>query len=60
MILESRVIDISHTGSGSRDRKEVGGEGKGMETGIKMCDVHVPTSHKECKYYALQIYTNKK
>lgn len=38
-------------------RTERGGEG--MEKGIKMGYVHVPTAHKEYKHYILQSCTNK-
>lgn len=37
-----------------------GREGKDMKKGIGMCYVHVPTSHKEYRYYELQTFTNKK
>lgn len=29
------------------------------ENRIKICDVHVPTLHQECKHYVLHTYTTK-
>lgn len=52
---------MSKWGEGSIDgEKEEGGECRGMKEAIKISYIHVPTPHKECKYYALQTCTNKK
>lgn len=41
-------------GRESKDRGWVeGGKKKGRKKGIKMCCVHVVTSHEECKHYVL-------
>lgn len=54
----SRERALSQMGRGLRN----GGRRRGrerMKTGMKMCYVHIPTSHKEFSHYVLHASANK-
>lgn len=46
-VLQSRTHTRRRTGMTEGGRRK----GKEMKKGIKMCYVHLPTSHRECRHY---------